>query len=92
MGSNLEVDVAGVRTASSSSDEIAATLAMGGASPQVEMSRPSGVGIAAVDSVSGAVRTRQSKRIAGQATDLSSASIRYGDTDDVNAEVLDETM
>lgn len=92
MGSDLEVDVGGVRAVSSAGTEIAATLVRAGAAPQITTSRPSGLGVAAVDSVSGTVRTRQADRIAGQAADLSSASTLYAATDDDNADALDETM
>ncbi|WP_131590212.1 hypothetical protein [Mycolicibacterium cosmeticum] len=92
MGSNLEVDIGGVRSVSSASTEIAATLARGGAAPQITSSRRSDLGIAALDVASGAVRTRQADRIAGQAADLSSASTRYAAADDDNAYALDEKM
>jgi hypothetical protein len=89
MASNLEVEIDGLRTASSASTMIAAGLADGALTEPVSSSRPSGAGIAALDAVCGAVRTRQSDRIAAQAADLSSAGTRYDDADHGHADALD---
>ena len=92
MARNLEVEVDGLRTASSASTMVAAGLADGAVTESVSSSRPSGAGISALDAVCAQVRTRQSDRIAQQAAHLSSASTRYDDADYGNAAALDEAI
>lgn len=89
MASNLEVEIDGLRMASSASTVLAADLADDAGTESVSSSRPSGAGIFALDKVCAAVRTRQSDRIAAQAADLSSAGTRYDDADHGNAAALE---
>lgn len=89
MARNLEVEVDGLRTASSASTMVAAGLADRPVTESVSGSTPSGAGISALDAVCAEVRIRQSDRIAQQAAHLSSAGARYGDADHGSAAALD---
>ncbi|OBG82139.1 hypothetical protein A5699_07080 [Mycobacterium sp. E802] len=80
MANELHVDAAGLRTASASSDNVAAGLGSGSFEVAAS-SRPSGAGVAAVNAALTAMRNRQSERMAGQADALSVSSTRYDITD-----------
>ncbi|OBG84104.1 hypothetical protein A5699_27840 [Mycobacterium sp. E802] len=80
MANDLEVDADGLRSAAFGSDLTAEALAgtcLGGPSA----SQPSSAGVAAVNAALFRVQARQSRRMTGQADDLSVAGARY-DTED----------
>lgn len=74
------MDAAGLRSASASTDNVAAGLA-GFSSAAAASSQPSGVGVAAVNAVLTSAKNRQSERLTGQASALSVSSARYDTTD-----------
>lgn len=87
MANELQVDAAGLRAASASSDVTAAELAAG----TVEGgpgANPSQAGVAAILAAAQSARTRQSNRISGQAGALSVGGTRYGTTDDDGASAI----
>jgi hypothetical protein len=77
---DLRVDVGGLHTAAASSGDIAAELT-GAASGSSTSSHPSAAGVTAVDAAISATRQRQSTRISGQATDLTTGAGHYENTD-----------
>ncbi|MCP3810999.1 hypothetical protein NLX62_01385 [Mycobacteriaceae bacterium Msp059] len=80
MANELHVDAAGLRSASASSANVAASLA-GLSLEATASSQPSGAGVAAVNAALTSVKNRQSARLTGQADVLSVSSARYGTTD-----------
>lgn len=80
MANELHVDAAGLRSASASSENVAAGLA-GFPLAASASSQPSGVGVAAVNAALTAVKNRQSERLTGQAAALSVSSAQYDTTD-----------
>jgi hypothetical protein len=87
VANELHVDAGGLRTASASSDTIAAGLT-GGSFDAASSSRPSSAGIAAVNAALAAVRVRHATRITGQAGALSTGSARYDTTDGDGADAV----
>jgi len=87
MPNELHVDTAGLRSAAANSTLAAATLA----SPAIcgsASSQPSGTGVTAVNAALAAVLQRQSSRISGQASDLTSSSALYDTTDAEGADAI----
>ncbi|NKZ13171.1 hypothetical protein HGA11_19530 [Mycolicibacterium septicum DSM 44393] len=80
MANELQVDAGGLRVAAAGSDAIAAGLT-GGSFDAAASAQPSGAGVAAVNAALTSLRSRQSLRITGQASDLSVSSARYDATD-----------
>ncbi|WP_166906158.1 type VII secretion target [Mycobacterium sp. DL440] len=80
MANELHVDAAGLRSASASSENVAADLA-GFSLEATASSQPSGAGVAAVNAALTSVKNRQSARLTGQADALSVSSTRYDTTD-----------
>lgn len=80
MANELHVDAVGLRSASASSDNVAAGLA-GLSFAATTSSQPSCVGVAAVNAALTSVKNRQSERLTGQAHALSVSSARYDATD-----------
>lgn len=87
MADELQVDANGLRAAAANSEATGSTLAAGAAQEPsgVASAQPSGTGIAAVQAALSAVRTRQSQRIVGQATDMAASSDRYKTSDEDGA-------
>ena len=91
MGNELGVDSSDLRAAAAGGDAIAETLA-GAAAAGSTGAQPSAAGVSALDAAISAIRTRQSARLSGQASDLSVASARYDDTDGVSAGDISATV
>lgn len=80
MANELEVDSGGLRSAAFSSEVVGAGLT-GGSFDTPRSTQPSGAGVAAVNAALSSLKSRQSARITGQASDLSVSSARYDTTD-----------
>lgn len=81
MANELDVNTDGLRIASASSSVTAVGLegaVLGGSSA----SKPSSAGAAAVNAALTEVRGRQSRRMTGQADDMSVSAARYDTTDE----------
>ncbi|MCV7258804.1 hypothetical protein [Mycobacterium shimoidei] len=87
----LRVDVDGLRLGAAQSAGIAAALAAG-TSGGSGGSQASHAGVAAVDAALIAMRDRLSGRANGQASSLSAAGSRYGDTDEQSGGSIAETV
>jgi hypothetical protein len=84
MANDLNVDVYGLRAAAVASDDVATALT--GVTAGAARSQPSSAGAAALNAALASARNRQSKRMSGQADDLSVSSARYDSTDDTSAD------
>jgi hypothetical protein len=91
MANGLEVNADGLRVAAAASDAVATSLTSA-ALVGITSTRPSTAGVSAVDAVLTSVRGRQSRRIIGQAADLSTAANGYDGTDDNSAENITVTV
>ncbi|WP_458317859.1 hypothetical protein [Mycolicibacterium brisbanense] len=87
MANELQVDAAGLRSASASSYTISGTLT-GGVSNAASSSQPSSAGIAAVNAALASVRGRHANRITGQSDALSTSSARYDTTDSDGSDAI----
>lgn len=87
----LRVDADGLRLAAAKSAGIASALATGGSTGSGG-SQASHAGVCAVDAALASIRDRLSERVGGQASNLSAAGNRYGDTDQQSGETIAETV
>ncbi|MGV9802785.1 hypothetical protein ACWDTP_32510 [Mycobacterium sp. NPDC003449] len=80
MANDMNVNADGLRVAAVASDDVAAGLT-GAPVAAAAGSRPSSAGVAALNAALASARGRQSRRMSGQADDLSVSSARYDTTD-----------
>lgn len=88
----LAVDTAGLTAASVASADIADGLAIDGNGGGAAGDQPSHGGVAALDGALAAARARQSRRIAGQGSDLHAAAAVYTHTDESGADDVTRTI
>ncbi|TVY05082.1 hypothetical protein FPV58_06520 [Mycolicibacterium porcinum] len=91
MANELHVDAAGLRSAANSSAGAAADLTGAGASNPTS-SQPSAAGVAAMNAALTSVQNRQSARMTGQASDLTTSSARYDTTDTEGRDAISGTV
>lgn len=91
MANELQVDAAGLRSAASSSEGVAADLTGTGTSNPTS-SQPSAAGVAAMNAALSSAKSRQSTRMTGQAEDLSVSSARYDTTDTEGRDAISGTV
>ncbi|WP_158167424.1 hypothetical protein [Mycolicibacterium smegmatis] len=91
MANGLEVDAAGLRIASASSDAVAADLT-GTATSNPNSTHPSAAGVAAMNAALASTQSRQSARMTGQSGDLSVSSARYDSTDSDGRDAISTTV
>lgn len=91
MANGLEVDAAGLRIASASSDAVAAGLT-GADAGNPSATHHSAAGVAAMNAALTSVQGRQSARMTGQAGDLSVSSARYDSTDSDGRDAISGTV
>lgn len=88
MANDLEVDSAGLRVAAADSEAAAASAFSGAPSGGSASSQPSGAGVDAVYAALASAQSRQSQRITGQASNLTTSSARYDTTDQDGADAV----
>ncbi|MBF9519553.1 hypothetical protein [Mycobacteroides chelonae] len=91
MANGLEVDAAGLRIASASSDAVAAGLT-GADAGNLNATHHSAAGVAAMNAALTSVQGRQSARMTGQANDLSVSSARYDTSDTDGRDSISTTV
>lgn len=88
MAGELRVDTSGLNAGAASSEASAASL-VGTALTGSMSTQPSAGGVAAVNTALAAVQGRQSARITGQASDMSTGAAAYGRTDADSSDTID---
>lgn len=88
MANELEVDAIGLRVAAADSEAAAASAFAGAPSCGPATAQPSAAGVDAVYAALASAQSRQSQRIAGQASDLMTSSARYDTTDQDGADAV----
>lgn len=91
MANELNVSTDGLRIAAASSEVVATELATGTAEGALG-SCPSQAGVAAILTAAQSVRTRQSRRVYGQADQVSLSGARYDGTDSGSADLIMVTV
>lgn len=91
MAHELSVDAAGLRLAATNSEGTAAALA-GDQLCRLTASRPSSAGVAAVYAALTSIRSRQARRMTGQADNLLTSSARYDTTDSDGYDAISGTV
>lgn len=89
MANDLRVDSAGLRGAAADSEAAAASAFAGAPGCGPATAQPSAAGVDAVYAALASTQSRQSQRIAGQASDLTTSSARYDTTDQDGADAVD---
>lgn len=91
MANELHVDAAGLLSAANSSDSIAAGLS-GVDAGNPSATHASAAGVAAMNAALTSVKSRQSARMTGQASDLTASSARYDATDTDGRDAFSTTV